>query len=117
MPSARRPVVWTTIAALLMTTSGSPLMAAPASSTAAAKASREITDFSARRYHRHYRGGNAAGLAFMGLAIGAIAGAVAAERRRDYYESHRYYYGPGYYGPPPGYYGGPYYGHPYYAPY
>jgi len=106
--SARRPVVWATIAALLLTTSGSPLVAAPASNGTAAKAASEITDFSARRYHRHYRhGNNAAGLAFMGLAFGAIAGAIAAERRRDYYESHRYYYGPGYYGEP-------YYGHPYY---
>jgi len=45
----------------------------------------------------------------MGLAIGAIAGAVAAQQRREAYED---YYGPGYYEPPPYY--GPGYG--YYRP-
>jgi hypothetical protein len=43
----------------------------------------------------------------MGLAFGAIAGAIAAEQRREYYENYGYYYGPGYYGPR---YYRPYYG-------
>jgi hypothetical protein len=37
----------------------------------------------------------------MGFAIGTIAGAIAAEQRREYYYNYGYYYGPGYY------YGGP----------
>ena len=46
----------------------------------------------------------------MGLAIGTIAGAIAAEQRRDYYYNYGYYDGPGY--------GGPYYyGRRYYYPY
>ena len=40
----------------------------------------------------------------MGLAIGAIAGAVAAQQRRDEYDHYYGYSGPGYYAP------GPYYG-------
>src|SRR5436305_1661692 len=52
----------------------------------------ETTDFSARRRHRHYRGGNpAAGLAIMGAMIGTI-GAIAAHQHDD-----DYYDGPGYY--------------------
>jgi hypothetical protein len=39
----------------------------------------------------------------MGFAIGTIAGAIAAEQRREYYHDYGYYYGPGYY------YGRPYY--------
>ncbi len=63
------------------------------------------TDISARR--RHYRrGNNAAGLAIMGMMIGTMGAAIAAQQRRDAY--YDYY---GYYGPPPAYYGPPVYGY------
>jgi hypothetical protein len=115
LSSARRSIAVAIIAASVLTTSESPLTAAPAAhdrqDISAATASNDNTDFSARRRHRHYRHrGNAAGLAFMGFAIGTIAGAVAAQRRRDDcydygYCGPRYYYG-----------GGPYYGRRYYYP-
>ena len=115
LSSARRGVVLTMIAALGLTTSAPPLVAAPAASgsrgISTAVAPSRATDFSAaRRHHHHYhRGGSAAGAAFFGLALGMAAGAIAAQQRRDYYE-HYGYYGPGYsYGPGYGYYGGPYY--------
>ncbi len=119
--STTRAVTSTMIAALIL--SASPLAAAPASAISPTPvASRGVTDFSAARRHRHYhRGGNAAGAAFMGMALGIIGGAIAAQQRRDYYENYGYYgyyYGPGYpYGGYP--YGGPYYyGRPYgYPPY
>jgi hypothetical protein len=124
--SAGRTVILATITALALTTSELPVKAASASHASqgiSARASGDATDFSAARRHRYYRrGGSAAGLAFMGLAIGTIAGAVAAQQRRDYYYSHGYYGGPGYYYAPgysygPGYYyGGPYYGRRYYYP-
>jgi hypothetical protein len=84
------------------------------------KALHVIAVISWMRYYR--RGPNAAGLAFMGMATGLIAGAIAEQRRREYYENRYYYgYGPGpYYGPGYGYYGGgPYYNGPryYYPPY
>ncbi len=107
------------IASLVFTASGTPLIAGPApdasKGTSVARASHDVTDFSAAR-RRHYRRGNAAaGMAFMGMAMGLIAGAIAEQQRRDYYESYGYYYGPGsYYAP---YYGGPYhYGPRYYYP-
>ena len=43
------------------------------------------------------------------LAFGAIAGAIAAQQRREYYENYGYYDGPGYYY-------GPRYYRPYYGP-
>lgn len=70
--------------------------------------SSDATDFSSHR-RRYYRGGNAAGLAMMGMMIGTIGAIAAQQRRHDYY-----YYGPGYYGYGPSYYGyGPHY---YYGP-
>ena len=63
------------------------------------------TDFSARR--RYYRGGNAAGLAAMGLMMGTVGAIIAEQQRQDYYNS----YGYGYYG-----YGPPVYYRPYYGP-
>ena len=108
--STSRTVVLTTIVALILTTSETPLTAAPASQTSqrissATAVSGQATDVSSRHRHRHYRhGGAAAGAAFMGLAIGAIAGAVAAQQRRDAYDDYYGYSGPGYYAP------GPYYG-------
>lgn len=114
LSSAGRSVVMATIA-LLVVTMGEPPMAtagpvSPASKgVSAATASSDATDFSAARRRRHYsRRGNAAGLAFMGLAIGTI-GAIAAQQQRD-----EYYNNYGYYGYPQGYYGGgPYYARPY----
>ena len=113
--SAGRGVVCAVIAALALATPTSPTMAAPAAKRSTTVASHGATDFSAaRRYRHHYRGSNAAGAAFAGLAFGMIAGAIAAQQRRDYYEN--YYYGPGYYYGPvyhPYYYGP----RPYYYPY
>lgn len=81
-------------------------------------ASSHATDFSAACRHRHYyRHGNAAGAAFVGMAFGMIARAIAAQQRREYYENYGYYYGPGYYYGHGYYYGGPsYYGPQYYYP-
>lgn len=106
--TAGRTVVVAMITALILTTSELPSAAAPASQASegisAKAASSDATDFSSARRRRHFhRRGNAAGLAFMGFAIGTIAGAIAAEQRRQYYYDHGYYYGPGYY------HGGPYY--------
>jgi len=121
--SAGRTVVLTMITALALTTSDSPLVAAPASHASvgiSAGMSSDVTDFSSSRRHRHYhRGGNAAGLAFMGFAFGTIAGAIAAQQRRDdyYYYGGGPYYGPGYYYGEPYYYGRPYYGRRYYYRY
>ena len=74
----------------------------------ATTSSSQATDFSSARRRRHYRrGGNAAGLAFMGLAIGAIGGIAAQQRRNDYYNNgYEYGYEPGYYGDDPYYDGG-----------
>jgi hypothetical protein len=108
-----RKSVLAIIAALALILAEPPLAAAgpvvPISEgTSAAPASSGATDFSAARRHRHYRrGGNAAGLAFMGLAIGTIGAIAAQQRRNDYYDN-SYGYAPGYYG------GGPYYGRGYY---
>ena len=122
--SAFRTVSLATIAALVLSTSQTPILAAPAAPVSTRDISTPVassgaTDFSAARRHRHYyRGGNAAGAAFMGMALGIIGGAIAAQQRRDYYENYGYY-GPGYYYGPAYPYGGPYYyGRPsYYPPY
>ena len=115
---AARNVGLAAIASLALAASASASVAAsPAKNDVAAKAAlHDATDFSAARRHRVYRRGpSAAGLAFMGAATGLIAGAIAEQRRRDYYENYYYspgpYYGPGYYG------GGPYYAPRYYQPY
>ncbi|MCP3367895.1 hypothetical protein [Bradyrhizobium cajani] len=103
----------------LVTASTAPSAASsstpPAKAVAAGPAASDVTDFSAARRHRYYRRGpNAAGLAFMGAAVGLIGGAIAESRRQEYYEN-RYYYGPRPYYGGPGYYGGdPYYGQRYY---
>lgn len=112
LSSVGRCVASLMIATLVVTTSESPLMAAPAARAPhgilATAGTSDATDFSAARRRRHYRrGGDAAALAFMGLAIGTIAGAIATQRRYDYYDNGYYYGGP--------YYGGPYYGTPYYG--
>ena len=75
------------------------------------------TDVSARRrrYARRYRN-DAAGRAFLGLAIGTIGAVVAQQRRQDYYRQQYYYGGNPYYGGR--YYGAPgYYGQGYYSGY
>ena len=125
LSSAGRNVVLATIAILVLTTGQPPLAiagaVAPASKgVSATAASSDATDFSSARRRRHSRrGGNAAGLAFMGLAIGAIGAIAAQQRRNDYYNNgYEYGYAPGYYGGDPYYYGGgPYYygGGPYYG--
>ena len=118
LSSAGRSVVLATIAVLVLTTGEPPLAiagpVAPASKAVlATKASSDATDFSSARRRRYHRGGNAAGLAFMGMAIGTIGAIAAQQQRNDYYNS--YGYGPGYYGGGPYYYGGgPYYGRRYY---
>ncbi|MEH2510794.1 hypothetical protein V1291_002148 [Nitrobacteraceae bacterium AZCC 1564] len=115
--SFRRGVVLTTVAALTLGAIVPAAQARPAApvakdaSTSPAVAG-EATDFSARRRvaRRHYRHNNAAGLAFMGLALGTIGTIVAEQRRRDYYRQHYFYGGSPYYGGH--YYGGPaYYGY------
>jgi hypothetical protein len=100
LSSAGRSVAMATIAVLAVTMSEPPLAiagpAAPASkAVSAATASSDATDFSSVR-RRYYRGGNAAGLAFMGMAIGTIGAIAAQQQRYDYYNS--YGYAPGYYG-------------------
>lgn len=116
-PAGRR-VLLATITMLALATPPAPVLAAsPAPApkvTSLAAVSPGATDFSAvrRRYYR--RGGNAAGAAFMGMTMGLIAGAIAEQQRRDYYEHYGYYYGPPrYYAPPPYYYGPRYYYPPY----
>ena len=114
--SFRGGVVLTTVAALLSSVAvqTSAVQARPAAPlakdvSAATAVVGEATDFSARRRvaRRHYRYNNAAGAAFMGLALGAIGTAIADQRRRDYYRQH-YFFG----GTP--YYSGHYYGAPAY---
>jgi hypothetical protein len=120
LSSVSRNVAIATTAVLALTIAepsmakANPVKAVAKGLTASAPSS-GATDFSARRrYHRHYHRGNAAGLAVMGMMIGTIGAAIAAEQRRDAYCD---YYGPGYYAPP-AYYGyGPYYGHRYYRYY
>jgi hypothetical protein len=119
LASAGRGVVMATIAALVVTMSDPlPAMAGPAvpasKGISATTGSSGATDISSVRRRRHYRnGGSAAGLAFMGMAIGTIGAIAAQQQRNDYYNS--YGYGPGYYGGGPYYYGGgPYYGRRYY---
>lgn len=119
-----RAVVLATAAALVLTVAVPPPVAQAAPAAPSAKAvsaapvsAGEATDFSARRRvaRRGYRNNNAAGLAFMGLALGTIGAVVAEQRRRDYYRDNYYYggnpyYGGHYYGVQP-YYGGGYYGY------
>jgi hypothetical protein len=116
--SSGRHVALAALAGVFIAASGAPSNAAPAQTAPRAVAAKQVssdaTDFSAARRRYYRRGPSAAGLAFMGMATGLVAGAIAEQRRREYYENN-YYYGPGY-----GYYGGgPYYGGPryYYQPY
>jgi hypothetical protein len=124
--SACRSLAWAAMAGLVLTMAEPQLALAgsqaPGSSgVSVSTASSAATDFSSARRHRHYRrGGNAAGLAFMGMALGSIAAFAEQQRREDcYYNGCGYNgYAPGYYGGGPYYHGGgPYYGHRYYRRY
>jgi hypothetical protein len=105
-------------AALLVTAAEPPAFAAPAQPNAkiAQAPTGDATDFSAARRHRHYyRGGSAAGAAFMGAVLGTMGAVIAEQQRREYYENYYApypYAGPYYYGRPH-----PYYGPRYYYPY
>jgi hypothetical protein len=115
--SSKRAVLLASLAALVLTTAEPPLAAAgqsaPAVKGVSVSASSDATDFSAAKRRTVRRGNNnAAGLAFMGMAFGTIAGIAAAQQRRDYYENNYYNNGYGY---APGYGGGPYYGQRYYG--
>jgi hypothetical protein len=109
-----------TLAVIIVTVAEPPVAiagsAAPRPHDLSAQAgSSDATDFSSARRRRHVRRGNnnAAGLAFMGMAIGTIGAIATQQRRNDYYDN-GYGYGNGY---APGYYGGgpnPYYGRRYY---
>jgi hypothetical protein len=101
-------------AASVAPSAAASVKAPPATAAMAGQGSSNATDFSAARRHRYYRRGpSAAGLAFMGAAVGLIGSAIAESRRQEYYDNY-YYGGPRYYGPGYGYYGGPRY---YYDPY
>ncbi|MBN9584743.1 MAG: hypothetical protein BGN84_09915 [Afipia sp. 62-7] len=118
-----RAVVLATAAALVLTVAVPPVAqastATPAAKTVSAGTS-DATDFSSARkrrpVRRNYRN-NAAGAAFMGMALGTVGAIIAEQRRRDYYRDNYYYGGGPYYGGH--YYGGPAYygGGPYYPPY
>lgn len=104
-------------AAMAITVAAGPqaAQAQPAASVAQVKAS-DATDISARRYARRGYRNNAAGLAFMGLALGTIGAVIANQQRQEYYRQNYYYGGNPYYGGR--YYGAPaYYGSGYYNPY
>lgn len=113
--------------AMLAAVSGpNPAQAAPAgfpqasSPAVGTNANGLLTDVSAKAKKRHvkrqYRRNDAAAAAIFGLAAGAIGGAIAESRRREYYRQDYYYGGDPYYGRP--YYGGPaYYGGYRYYPY
>lgn len=104
-------------AAMAITVAASPqaAQAQPVASVAQVKAS-DATDISARRYARRGYRNNAAGLAFMGLALGTIGTVIANQQRQEYYRQNYYYGGNPYYGGR--YYGAPaYYGPGYYSPY
>jgi len=80
-----------------------PLAASSAGKSELVKAG-DSTDFSARKRYR--RGGNAAGLAMMGMMIGTIGTMIAAQRRRDAYDeaynrAYASYYPHGYAQPQP----------------
>ncbi len=92
-----------------------PAQAQPVSPAPQVKAS-DATDISARRYARRVYRNNAAGAAFLGLALGTVGAVIADQQRRDYYRQNYFYGGSPYYGGR--YYGSPgYYGSGYYNPY
>lgn len=80
-----------------------------------------LTDIGAakrkRRAVRRSHGPSAAGMAFMGMAMGMMGAAIAESQRRDYYDRYYGYGGPYYYQRGFGYYGGHYRHRPYYYRY
>lgn len=121
LSSAGRGVVAALVTGLVITVAEPPMAAAgsmgDSKHASVAEPSSGATDFSAARRRHYRRGGNAAGAALMGMMIGTIGAAIAAQQRRDAYEDYYYGYGPRYYGPP-AYYGyGPYYGRGFYRYY
>ena len=123
LPVARRGLVLTTAAAFLLTAfapavQAQPISVAPQQAVPANVKASDATDISSqrRRYARRGYRNNAAGLAFMGLALGTVGAVIANQQRRDYYRQNYYYggneyYGGRYYGSPGYYGGGPYYGY------
>jgi hypothetical protein len=104
----------------------SDVSAGPVLAGARAAPPAQLTDVGAakrkRRAVRRQHGPSAAGMAFMGMAMGMIGTAIAESQRRDYYDHYYYgrptYYGPRYYRAPAyGYYGGVYQPRPYYYGY
>ena len=101
-PSARtRALLLASIAALVVTSFDAH--AAPAAAQSAAAPGEQLApaggaEFGARKRTRVRRGNNAAGLAMMGMMIGAVGGVIAAQQRREAYEARRAYpaYGGGY---------------------
>lgn len=77
--------------ALIATTFGAHAapVAAPASTGKSQLVTADSTEFGARKRSRHHRrgGGNAAGLAMMGMMIGTIGTMIAAQQRREAYEA------------------------------
>jgi hypothetical protein len=109
--SRGRVIAAATVAALALATVAPPAaiagpMAPPSKDAVALAAAPDAAGVIQVRHRRYYRGGNAAGLAMMGMMFGTIGAIAAQERRREYYD--RYYYG----GYAPYYYGN-YYGTPY----
>lgn len=76
----RTGVVLLTSVALLATTFQVHAAAAPSPVAKSELVSADGTDFSARKRHRR---GNAAGVAMMGMMVGAIGGMIAAQQRRE----------------------------------
>lgn len=127
--SARRLAFAVALAGL----AGAALVAPPAAADAATSRptaaaldrTAALTDVSAAKRKKTRRsarrqGSSAAGMAFMGMAMGMIGSAIAESQRRDYYDRYygyrpHYYDGGGYYGRPFGYRG--YYGRPGYGYY
>lgn len=88
-PSARtRALLLASIAALVVTSfdaHAAPAAAQPSTATAKQSAAVSGAEFGSRKRGR--RGNNAAGLAMMGLMVGAIGGVIAAQQRREAYEA------------------------------
>jgi hypothetical protein len=130
--SGHRTALTGAVAALALIALAAPVMlAAPAAASNVATSPQpavipaantaQLTDVGAakrkRRAVRHNHGPSAAGMAFMGMALGMVGSAIAESQRRDYYDHYygHYSYGPRYYRQPGyGYYGGAYQPQPYY---
>lgn len=126
--STRRIAAIGAAAALALAMIALPPLPAPAAAAgwggvaAAPPVAAPLTDVgAAKRKRRAVRRGpdsSAAGMAFMGMAMGMMGAAIAESQRRDYYDRRYGYYGyaPGYYHRPYRSFGG-YYGRPDYYGY